>query len=200
MDVDWIARAIAIVGLIVAIVGAGARVFSLRRSASRQRPNLLGDIAHCMFSYGSDDRAQYLSIEIAISNLSDVANSIVEYGLLIGPPYNTSTRPIHHSENALGETILEYGPGSEIRPKPLALKGIKLDFLSNPLNLPAHESRIGWVGFPLPGVPADVAKAVIYVIWIVASEGEPLMLTVDSSNFDYEVIGCVSSDDVDDGV
>ncbi len=172
---------------------------SLRRSASRQRPNLQGDVAHCMFSYATDDRAQYLSIEIAISNLSDVANSVVEYGLLIGAPYNTSVRPIHFSETPFGETVLEPGPGSEIRPDPLAIKGVKLEFLSNPLNLPAHESRIGWVGFPLPDIPADVAKAVIYGLWIVASEGDPLLLPIDSSTFDYEVIGCVSSEDVDNG-
>ena len=161
---------------------------SLRRSVTRQRPNLLGDMVHWMIVYGLDERAHYLLIEINISNLSDVANSVVEYGLVLGPPYNTSTRPIHHSMTLLNETVLEHSPGSEIRSEPLALKGIHLDFLSNPVNIPAHESRIGWVGFPLPSVPAEVAKGVPFFLWAVANEGKPLMLEIDLSESDYEVI------------
>ena len=192
MDVDWIARGIAIVSLLIAIVGTGARVVSMIRSATRERPNLQGDMAYWMLVYGLDKKAHYLLIEVNISNLSDMANSVVEYGLLLGPPYNTSTLPIQHSKTSSGETVLECGPGSEIRPEPLALKDIQLEFLSNPVNIPAHETRLGWVGFPLPSVPAEVAKGIPFLIWIVASEGKPLVLEIDLSDSSSEVIQGVS--------
>lgn len=196
MDVDWVARGIAIVSLLVAIVGTGARVVSMRRSATRQRPNLQGDMAYWMLVFGPDNKAHYLLIQVNISNLSDIANSVVEYGLVLGPPYNTSTRPIHHSKTSFDETILEYGPGSEIRPEPLALKDIQLEFLSNPANIPAHETRSGWVGFPLPSVPAEVVKGVPFFIWVVASEGKPIVLEIDLSESSYDVIQGVPPGDI----
>ena len=199
MDVDWIARGIAAVGLLVAIVGAGTGVASLRRSARRQRPNLVGKMAHWMLVYGQEHKAQYLLLEVGISNLSDAASSVVEYGLVLGPPYNTSTRPIHHSETPVGETVLEPAPGSDIHPEPFALKGMRLEFLSNPVNIPAHETRIGWVGFPLPAVPAEVAKGVPFFLCAVASEGTPLVLEIDLSETDSEVIQGVPSENGNPG-
>ena len=192
MDTDWIARGIAVASLLVAIVGTGVTIVSLRRSANRQRPSLTGHMAHWMVAYGLDIKADYLLIEINVSNLSDVANSVVEYGLALGPPYNTSTRPVHYSETPLSETILMPSPGSEIRPGPLALKDIHLDFLSNPVNIPAHESRAGWVGFPLPNIPAEVVKGVPFFLWAVVSEGQPIVLDIDLSDSDSEVIQGVS--------
>ena len=192
MDTDWIARGIAVASLLVAIVGTGIRIVSLRRSATRQRPSLTGYMDHWMVVYGLDSKAHYLLLELNISNLSDVANSVVEYGLELGPPYNTSTRPVHYSETPLNETVLMPSPGSEIRPGPLALKGIRLDFLSTPVNIPAHESRAGWVGFPLPHVPAEVAKGVPFFLWAVVSEGKPIVLEIDLTESGYEVIQGVS--------
>lgn len=188
MDVDWIARGLAGASLLIAIVGTSLKVGAMFRSLTRQRPKLTGTIANCLLTYGLGERADYLSIEISISNLSDTPNSVVEYGLVLGPPYNTSTRPINYRETTLGETILEHSPGSDIRPEPLALKGMQLEFLSNPVNLPAHETRIGWVGFPLPSVPAEVAKGIPMVLWAIAVEGEPLVLGVDLTEFVFERI------------
>ena len=192
MDVDWIARGTAIVGLLVSIVGTMTIVVSLRRSATRQKPKLFGQMSHWMVVYGLASKADYLLIEINIANLSDMANSVVEYGLELGPPYNTSTRPIHHSKTRFNETVLEPGPGSKIRPKPLALKDIRLEFLSNPVNIPAHETRAGWIGFPLPSVPREVVKGVPFFLWAVASEGKPWVLEIELSESSYEVVQGVS--------
>ena len=141
-----------------------------------------------MLVYSLDNKADYLLLEIDVTNLSDVANSVVEYGLLLGAPYNTSTRPIHYSKNSADDTVLEYSPGSEIRPEPIALEGTRLEFLSNPVNIPAHETRAGWVGFPLPSVPAEVAHGIPFLLWVVASEGDPFVLEVDLAERDYEVV------------
>lgn len=199
MDVDWVARGIAIAGFLVAAIGVGAGVVSLRRSITRQRPNLAIDAARWMLVYGLDIRVHYLLVEINISNLSDVSNSILEYGLVLGPPYSTSVQPIHYSETRLGETILEYSPGSRFRPDPLALKDIHLDFLSNPANVPPHESRSGWVGFPLPSVPAEIAKGVPFFLWVIASEGDPMSLRIDLSDPNSEVIRGASPENGDPG-
>ena len=87
-----------------------------------------------MLVYGQEHKkAQYLLLEVGISNLSDAANSVVEYGLVLGPPYNTSTRPIHHSETPVGETVLEPAPGLIV---PVAPAGCQTALRIAPCSLP----------------------------------------------------------------
>ena len=188
MDVDWIARGIALTSLLVSIVALVVRIASLRRTSARQKPRIVVEMLRWMFVYGKHGKADFLLIEIRASNGSDLANSIVEYGLVIGPPYRDSIGPVHYSKTQAGETVLDPTPGSRFRPDPLALKGISLDFLSNPANLPPHESRIGWVAFPLPSIPVEIAKGVPFLLWTVLGEGDPVVTQVDLSTGDSVVI------------
>lgn len=179
MEPDNVARVLGAIGIFLGLVGTCIAVLTFLRIVRRQRPNLAVETAHWIIAYGLERKADYLLFEVAATNRSDVGNTILEYGLVIGRPYNTSTRPIHFSETALGETILEPAPGSPFSPGRIALKNVRLDHLANPVNLPPHEARIGWVGFPLPSIQAENVQGVDYWLWVVTGEGRPVVLEVD---------------------
>jgi len=133
--------------------------------------------------YGEDDKAEFFVLDTTISNLSDVANSIVEYGLIIGHPYSVSTEPIHYSENELGESILETADMI----KRLAVKNTKFDWLETPLNLPSHSSASGFIGFPLPSIPRSVVKSIEYALIIMPSEGQTSLIPLILDDYDWKI-------------
>jgi len=111
-------------------------MFSFARTMKRQRPRFRVTTSMPGILYGEDEKAEFLVIDTTISNLSDVANSIVEYGLIIGHPYSLSTEPIHYSENEVGESVFETADMT----KKLAVKNTKFDWLETPVNLASHSS------------------------------------------------------------
>ena len=164
-----------VISLSAIILSAGA----LWRTVRRQRPRLEGILGDVSLVYGADESTEFLLTHLTLMNQSDVGTSIVEYGLILGPPYNNSTMPIYYSETDLGESILEAPSGSPFGPKRLALYETHLEWLANPVNIPPHESRSGWIGFPLPSVPKDIVKGVPYEFYIRSSEGESTLVDLD---------------------
>ena len=158
MEPDWIARGIAGISLLIASINTAIVIITLRRSSARQQPNLVAQIIRWSIVYSAGGTADYLLLEVTISNLSDVGNSVVGYGLAVGPPYNDSTGPVEYNQTPLGETVLLPSAGSTFTPDPLALRKMRLKHLSNPVNVPPHESNIGWISFPLPSVPPHLVK------------------------------------------
>ena len=139
MEPDIVARALGVIGIFIGLVGTCIAVLTYLRTFRRQRrPNLAVETAHWIITYGLEGNADYRLFEVTATNRSDVGNTILEYGLVIGHPYNTSTRPVYYSETALGETILEAAPGSTFSPGRIALNNVPLDHLANPVNLPPH--------------------------------------------------------------
>ena len=176
---EWWAILASIVGTVGGILG----VFSFARTMKRQRPRFSITIDRPGILYGEHNKAEFLVIDTTISNLSDVANSIVEYGLIIGRPYSVSTEPIHYSENELGESIIETADMS----KRLAVKRTRFDWLETPVNLSPHSSASGFIGFPLPSIPRKVVKSIDYTLIIIPSEGPPSLIPLVLDIFDWKI-------------
>lgn len=176
---EWWAIPASIIGTIGGILG----IFSFARSIRRQRARFNIKIGRPGILYGEVDKAEFLVVDTTISNLSDVANSIVEYGLIIGHPYSISTEPIHYSENKLGESVLETADMS----KRLAIKKTRLDWLETPVNLSPHSSASGFIGFPLPSIPRKIVKSIYYTLIIIPSEGPPSLLPLGLDTFDWNI-------------
>jgi hypothetical protein len=176
---EWLAILASIIGTVGGILG----VFSFARTMKRQRPRFNIKIDRPGILYGEANKAEFLVIDTTISNLSDVANSIVEYGLVIGHPYSVSTEPIHYSENKLGESILETADMS----KRLAVKRTSFDWLETPVNLSPHSSASGFIGFPLPSIPRKIVKSIAYTLIIIPSEGPPALLPLGLDTFDWNI-------------
>jgi hypothetical protein len=176
---EWWAILASIIGTVGGILG----VFSFARTIKRQRPRFNIKIDRPGILYGEVNKAEFLVIDTTISNLSDIANSIVEYGLIIGHPYSVSTEPIHYSENKLGESILETADMS----KRLAVKRTRFDWLETPVNLSPHSSASGFIGFPLPSIPRTIVKSIDYTLIIIPSEGPPSLLPLGLDTFDWNI-------------
>jgi len=158
-------------------------MFSFARTMKRQRPRFRVTTSMPGILYGEDEKAEFLVIDTTISSLSDVANSRVEYGLIIGHPYSLSTEPIHYSENEVGESVFETADMT----KKLAVKNTKFDWLETPVNLASHSSANGFIGFPLPSIPRNVVKSIEYALVIMPSEGQPSLIPLILDNYDWKV-------------
>lgn len=171
-----------ILASIIGAVGGVLGVISFFRTVRRQRPRFSITTESPVLVYGQDEKAEFLVFDATISNLSDMANSVVEYGLIIGHPYSISTIPIHYSETELGESILETADMS----KRLAVKRTRFNWLGTPVNLPAHSSASGFIGFPLPSIPRDIVKAVEYALVVMPSEGQPSLEPLVLDMYDWQ--------------
>jgi len=172
-----------ILASIIGAVGGGLGIFSFARNMKRQQPDFRIKTDNPGILYGEGNRAEFLVVDTSISNRSDIANSIVEYGLIIGRPYLDSVPPIHYSINNLGESVLE----TVDMAKRLAVKETQFDWLETPVNLNPHCSASGFIGFPLPSIPRDIVKAIDYTIIIVPSEGKPLLLPLLLDTFEWHI-------------
>lgn len=177
-----------IAGVVSGGLGLLVALIAFWRTMKRESPQLASGIGGVLIVYNLQGDADYLLCDLTFSNLSDSGNSIIEYGLSLGPPYEASTRPVHYGETVFGESVLEPALGSPFSPDKLALKEKQLEWLSNPVNLLPHESRIGYVGFPLPSIPKDIVKGVPFVLWIVPSEGKPISIHVDLRTMQWTAI------------
>lgn len=176
---EWWTILASVIGTLGGILG----ILSLSRTIKRQRPRFRVTTDMPGILYGEDEKAEFLVIDATISNLSDVANSIVEYGLIIGHPYSISTEPIHYSENEVGESVLETADMT----KKLAVKNTKFDWLETPVNLSSHSSVGGFIGFPLPSIPRNVVKSIEYALVIMPSEGQPSLIPLILDLYDWKV-------------
>jgi hypothetical protein len=176
---EWWTILAAIVGTTGGILGA----VSFTRTIRRQRPRFHVTIDRPGILYGEDEKAEFLVIDMTISNLSDVANSVVEYGLIIGHPYSLSTEPIHYSENDLGESVLE----TPDMTKRLAVKNTNFDWLETPVNLSSHSAASGFIGFPLPSIPRNVVKSIEYALVIMPSEGQPSLIPLIMDSYEWRI-------------
>ena len=114
--------------------------------------------------------------------MSDMSNSIVEYGLIVGHPYSVSRIPIHYSETKLGESILE----AEDMQKRLAVKKTRFDWLVTPVNLLPYSSASGFIGFPLPSIPRSIVKNAEYALIVMPSEGQPALIPLILREYDWK--------------
>ena len=92
-----------ILASVVGFVGGILGIVAFFRAVNRQRPRFNLSADSPVIIYGAEDKAEFLVFDATISNLSDLPNSIVEYGLIVGQPYSLSTTPIRYSETEFGE-------------------------------------------------------------------------------------------------
>ena len=170
-----------ILGVIVGTVGGILGAVSFTRTIRRQRPRFDVTFKEPGTLYGEDEKAEFVVIYTTISNVSDVANSIVEYGLIIGHPYSLSTEPLHYSYNSLGESVLE----TTDMAKRLAVQNTKFKWLETPVNLSSHKSTSGVIGFPLPSIPRNLVKAIEYALVIIPSEGQPSLIPLITDIYEW---------------
>ena len=168
---------------VIGTLGGTLGVFSFLRTIKRQRPRFRVTTNMPWILYGEEEKAEFLGIDTTITNLSDVANSIVEYGLIIGYPYSISTEPIHYSENEVGESVLETADMT----KRLAVKNTKFDWLETPVNLAPHSSASGFIGFPIPSIPRNIVKSIEHALIIMPSEGQPSLIPLILDTYDWRV-------------
>jgi hypothetical protein len=161
-----------ILATILGIIGGLLGIFSFIRVVKRQNPKFNITTKSPAIIFGSKEKAEFLIFEATISNLSDLANSCIEYGLIISHPYSISTPPIHCYETRYGKSVLETEDGQ----KKHAIKGKKIKWISTPANLAAHTTDSGFIGFPLPSIPIDIVKAVEYTLIVMPSEGQPQLI------------------------
>jgi len=171
-----------ILASVIGFVGGILGIISFFRTIKRQRPRFSITTGSPVLLYGAAEKAEFLVFDATISNLSDVANSIVEYGLIIGHPYSVSQTPIRYSETQLGESILE----TEDMTKKLAVKRMRFNWLATPVNLSPHSSANGFIGFPLPSIPRNVVKTVEYALIVIPSEGQPALIPLVLGEYQWK--------------
>ena len=183
---EWWIVLVSIIGAVGGVLG----VISFFRTVRRQHPRFSVRTDSPFLVYGQDEKAEFLVFAATVSNLSDVANSVVEYSLIIGHPYISSKAPIHYSETELGESILETADMS----KRLAVKKVRFNWLETPVNIPAHNSVSGYIGFALPSIPKAIVPEVEYALVVMPSEGHSYLEPLILDKYDWQIARHASSE------
>ena len=125
-----------------------------------------------------DKRARYLVMEATITNQSRNPYAILEYGLIVGPPYGESFPPARFAQLPNGDPVLMYPDGKNH----LACR-FRFAWLKTPLNFQPHEALSGHIPFPLPLVSSDLVHQLHYWLYLIPSDGAPVLVKVPPSDW-----------------
>jgi len=152
--------------LIIALWGAILATVLAVRDARRFRTRF-GVIVQSHFRLGDSPGIwEWLAIEVIFRNASDRATSIVEcsISIRIDDHRDDAGVPVEFREAETGETQL-WDPGTR---QGVTLRGVALQVLPVPINLPARASIIGSIAFhfrqPVPDEIITNSRAVLRVV------------------------------------